>query len=92
MVAAGSRRAGKCDKAGYMIDSKGKRIVDSGMKDRIRKRTYASPQPDEFFRIDEDGEKVEGHYDSDGQFVVAMHMRNVPGRCDKNGFLMSKNG
>lgn len=93
MVEAGSRGArGRCDKAGFLIDKQGKRIVDSGMKDRIRKRTYASPQSDEFYRIDEDGEKVEGHYDSDGYFIVEMHMRNVPGRCDKNGFLLSKSG
>ena len=62
------------------------------MKDRIRKRTYASPQEDEVYRIDDNGETVNGHYNDDGYFIVDVHMRNVPGRTDKDGFMMDKNG
>ena len=79
---------GRCDKAGFLIDKHGKRLVDYQMKERIRKRSYASAQPDEFYRIDADGNKVKGHYTDDGYFIVVVEDRNVPGRCDRDGFML----
>lgn len=66
--------------------------MDLSIKDRIRKRTYACPQQDEFYRIDDDGGKVSGHYNEDGYFIVNVEMRNAPGRCDKDGFMLDKHG
>ena len=53
MVDPNERGGGICDKAGYLTDRKGNRLVDYQMKERIRKRSYPKPQPDEYFRIDD---------------------------------------
>lgn len=83
---------GRCDKAGYLIDRAGNRMIDFQIKDRIRKRSYPSEQPDEFYRIDADGNKVFGHYDDDGHFIVKVDQRGVKGRCDKDGYMLEPTG
>lgn len=63
------------DQAGFLVDLHGKRVVDYQMKERIRKRSYSSAQPDEFYRIQETGEKLAGHYTKEGQFIVEAGSR-----------------
>ena len=92
MVEPNERREGYCDKAGYLVDRKGNRLVDYQMKERIRKRSYPKPQPDEYFRIDDNGIKVSGGYDLQGYFIVEDTERHIPGRCDENGYMLSANG
>ena len=81
-----------CDKAGYLIDRKGVRLVDYQMKERIRKRAYTKPQPDEYYRIDDNGLKVNGVYDLQGYFMVEMTEQNIPGRSDENGYMIDASG
>ena len=62
------------------------------MKERIRKRSYPKPQPDEYFRIDDNGIKVNGGYDLQGYFIVEDTERHAPGRCDENGYMLGATG
>lgn len=88
MVAPAERNVkGRCDKAGYLVDKKGVRIVDHQIKDRIRKRSYAAIQPDEFWRIAVDGTKTGGTYDKNGYFIVE-HSQRRPDLTDKDGYLL----
>ena len=85
------RQRGRTDKAGYLVDKNGKRVVDFQMKERIRKRSYPAQQPDELYMIDDDGEKVHGRYDKMGYFVVDESDRR-PGLADRDGYLIDDRG
>lgn len=61
---------GRCDEAGYLLARNGKRAVNLQMKDRIRKRSYQSQQPDELYKILDNGEKINGQYNEQGYFII----------------------
>jgi len=61
---------GRCDEAGYLLARNGKRAVNLQMKERIRKRSYQSQQPDELYKILDNGEKICGQYNEQGYFIV----------------------
>mmetsp|Transcript_21245 Transcript_21245/g.28486 ORF Transcript_21245/g.28486 Transcript_21245/m.28486 type:complete len:163 (-) Transcript_21245:2784-3272(-) len=91
LVVMEMRQRGRTDKAGYLIDKHGKRVVDYQMKERIRKRSYPSQQPDELYRIGEDGEKLHGRYDKMGYFIVDESDRRA-GLTDRDGYLIDERG
>lgn len=85
------RQRGRTDRAGYLIDKHGRRVIDHQMKERIRKRSYPAQQPDELYIIDDDGEKVHGRYEKMGYFVVDESDRR-PGLTDRDGYLIDDRG
>ena len=50
------------------------------------------PREDEFYRIDQHGNRENGQYDTEGQFMVDINDRDVHGRCDRAGFLLDAQG
>ena len=52
--------AGRCNSAGFMLDEQGRHVQDFMMGERISKRAYMLPQPDELYRDDLNGIKVSG--------------------------------
>ena len=48
-------------------------------------------QPDELYRIDADGDKIHGHYENLGYFVVASGDRRI-GLNDRDGYLIDERG
>jgi len=61
------------------------------MKERIRKRSYPAKQPDEFYRIDADGEMVHGRYENSGYFIIEESDRRG-GLNDRDGYLIDELG
>jgi len=91
MVVEEQRRSGRTDRAGYLLDKTGKRFVDLQKKERIRKRAIQSQQADEFYRIDANGDKIQGRYEKGGVFKVVVNDR-APGRTDNEGYLVDERG
>ena len=71
---------GRCDNEGYLLDMYANKVFSDQMKQRLMKRknqrakTGNKPKPDEKYAI-VDGQKIEGHYEKSGEFVVAPAFR-----------------
>jgi len=57
----------------------------------LKDQRYAKPEEDEFYAYDGRGERVTGHYDSNGFFVVDAAFRG-PGRTDSADYLLDYEG
>ena len=83
-----------CDKQGYLIDERNRRIVNEEMKEKVyarrlkRYKVMCVPREDETFAQDWQGKRVNGHYDHAGRFIVDLAERQAHKRCDKDGFLL----
>ena len=55
----------------------------------MRRQRYIKPQEDEFYAYDANSYRVNGRYDGNGWFLVDAAERDIPGRCDSDGYLLN---
>ena len=77
VVDTNDREPGRCDSAGFLLNSQGVRVQDQFMAERVRKRAYMLPQADESRCKDPNSNReVKGSFDKDGYFLIDHADRN----------------